>query len=37
MNLIVEFINKYHNPKPFNEDFISDHGEGMFEFEKRKR
>ena len=34
---IVEFINKHHNPKPFNEDFIGDHGEGMFEFEKRMR
>ena len=31
---IVEFINKYHNPEPFEEDFIGDHGEGMFEFEK---
>ena len=31
---IVEFINKYHNPKPFDEDFIGNHGEGMFEFEK---
>ena len=31
---IVEFLNKYHNPKPFEEDFIGDHGEGMFEFEK---
>ena len=31
---IVEFINKYHNPEPFEEDFIGDNGEGMFEFEK---
>ena len=31
---IVEFINKYHNPEPHNDEFIGDHGEGMFEFEK---
>ena len=31
---IVEYINKYHNPEPLEEDFIGDHGEGMFEFEK---
>ena len=32
---VVEFLNKYHNPEPFEEDFIGDHGEGMFEFEKK--
>ena len=31
---IVEFLNKYHNPKQFKDEFIGDHGEGMFEFEK---
>ena len=31
---IVEFINKYHHQDEPEEDFIGDHGEGMFEFEK---
>ena len=31
---IVEFLNKYHHPVDFPDDFIGDHGEGMFEFEK---
>lgn len=31
---IVEFLNKYHHPVDYPDDFIGDHGEGMFEFEK---
>ena len=31
---IVEFRNKYHHPVDYPDDFIGDHGEGMFEFEK---
>ena len=35
---IVEFINKYHHPAEYKDEipdeFIGDHGEGMFEFEK---
>ena len=31
---IVEFYNKYHPNPDIPDDFIGDHGEGMFEFEK---
>ena len=31
---VVEFLNRYHNPGEKAEDFIGDHGDGMFEFEK---
>jgi len=31
---IVEFMNKYHKDSSCPDNFIGDHGEGMFEFEK---
>jgi len=31
---IVEFMNKYHPDPNSSDEFIGDHGEGMFEFEK---
>lgn len=31
---IVTFVNKYHTDTSCPSDFIGDHGEGMFEFEK---
>ena len=31
---VIEFLNRYHHPDEGPDDFIGDHGEGMFEFEK---